>query len=168
MGKVFLLGFTIPASPVEVVLWLRSTSAAANAALSELIKDQVANMYLWPKTLEVPIMDPAKAFNRPVGILHVKVLRAMKLKKKDLLGASDPYVKLKLPENNLPSHKTSVKHKNLNPEWNEEFNIIVKDPQSQALELLVYDWEKVGKHEKMGMNVVPLKDLPKDEPKVLT
>lgn len=26
----------------------------------ELIKDQVANMYLWPKTLEVPIMDPAK------------------------------------------------------------------------------------------------------------
>ncbi|PQM33157.1 hypothetical protein Pyn_30252 [Prunus yedoensis var. nudiflora] len=113
-------------------------------------------------------MDPAKAFNRPVGILLVKVLRAMKLKKKDLLGASDPYVKLMLPENNLPSHKTSVKHKNLNPEWNEEFNIIVKDPQSQALELLVYDWEKVGKHEKMGMNVVPLKDLPKDEPKVLT
>lgn len=28
--------------------------------LQELIKDQVANMYLWPKTLEVPIMDPAK------------------------------------------------------------------------------------------------------------
>ncbi|XP_008236008.1 PREDICTED: synaptotagmin-1 isoform X1 [Prunus mume] len=136
--------------------------------VQELIKDQVANMYLWPKTLEVPIMDPAKAFNRPVGILHVKVLRAMKLKKKDLLGASDPYVKLKLTENNLPSHKTSVKLKNLNPEWNEEFNIVVKDPQSQALELIVYDWEKVGKHEKMGMNVVPLKDLPKDEPKVLT
>ncbi|KAL6270701.1 hypothetical protein ACE6H2_027612 [Prunus campanulata] len=104
--------------------------------VQELIKDQVANMYLWPKTLELPIMDPAKAFNRPVGILHVKVLRAMKLKKKDLLGALDPYVKLKLPENNLPSHKTSVKHKNLNPEWNEEFNIVVKDPQSQALEFL--------------------------------
>ncbi|PQQ14406.1 hypothetical protein Pyn_20035 [Prunus yedoensis var. nudiflora] len=111
--------------------------------VQELIKDQVANMYLWPKTLEVPIMDPAKAFNRPVGILH-------------------------LTENNLPSHKTRVKLKNLNPEWNEEFNIVVKDPQSQALELLVYDWEKVGKHEKMGMNVVPLKDLPKDEPKFLT
>lgn len=30
------------------------------AFLQELIKDQVANMYLWPKTLEVPIMDPAK------------------------------------------------------------------------------------------------------------
>ncbi|KAB2636220.1 hypothetical protein D8674_026754 [Pyrus ussuriensis x Pyrus communis] len=136
--------------------------------VQELIKDQVANMYLWPKTLEVPIMDPAKAFNRPVGMLHVKVLRAMKLKKKDLLGASDPYVKLKLTENNMPSKKTTVKHKNLNPEWNEEFNLVVKDPESQALELLVYDWEKVGKHDKMGMNVVPMKDLPHNEPKVMT
>ncbi|XP_024017342.1 synaptotagmin-1-like [Morus notabilis] len=140
--------------------------------VQELIKDQVANMYLWPKTLEVPIIDPVKAMKRPVGILHVKVLRAMKLKKKDLLGASDPYVKLKLTEDKLPSKKTTVKHKNLNPEWNEEFNMVVKDPQSQALELLVFDWEQVGKDDKMGMNVVPLKDIPAcipaEEPKVLT
>ncbi|KAI8548957.1 hypothetical protein RHMOL_Rhmol07G0313900 [Rhododendron molle] len=136
--------------------------------VQELIKDQVANMYLWPKTLEVPIMDPAKAMQRPVGILNIKVLRAMKLKKKDLLGASDPYVKLKLTEDKLPSKKTSVKHKNLNPEWNEEFNIVVKDPQSQALEINVYDWEQVGKHDKMGLNVLPLKELAPDEPKVVT
>lgn len=76
-------------------------------------------------------------------MLHVKVVRAMKLKKKDLLGASDPYMKLKLTEDKLPSKKTTVKHKNLNPEWNEEFNFIVKDPQSQALEMTVYDWEQV-------------------------
>ncbi|KAK4562267.1 hypothetical protein RGQ29_004939 [Quercus rubra] len=136
--------------------------------VQELIKDQVANMYLWPKTLDVPILDPAKASKRPVGILHVKVLRAMKLKKKDLLGGSDPYVKLKLTEDKLPSKKTTVKHKNLNPEWNEEFKLVVKDPQSQALELHVYDWEQVGKPDKMGMNVVPLKDLTPDEPQVLT
>ncbi|KAG8364404.1 hypothetical protein BUALT_Bualt19G0125300 [Buddleja alternifolia] len=133
----------------------------------ELIKDQVANMYLWPKTLEVQILDPAKAMKKPVGILHVKVLRAMKLRKKDLLGASDPYVKLKLTETKAPSKKTTVKHKNLNPEWNEEFSIVVKDPETQALELIVYDWEQVGKHDKMGMNVVPLKELPPDEPKVM-
>lgn len=80
---------------------------------------------------------------RPVGILTVKVVRALKLKKKDFLGASDPYVKLKLTEDTLPKKKTTVKHKNLNPEWNEEFNLVVKDPQSQALELHVYDWEQV-------------------------
>ncbi|XP_028124276.1 synaptotagmin-1-like [Camellia sinensis] len=136
--------------------------------VQELIKDQAASMYLWPRTLEVPIMDPTKAMRRPVGILHVKVLSAMKLKKKDLLGASDPYVKLKLTEDKLPSKKTTVKPRNLNPEWNEEFNFVVKDPETQALELQVYDWEQVGKHEKMGMNVVPLKELTPDEPKVMT
>ncbi|GMN35820.1 hypothetical protein TIFTF001_005549 [Ficus carica] len=109
-----------------------------------------------------------RAMKKPVGILSVKVLRAMKLKKKDLLGASDPYVKLKLTEDKLVAKKTTVKHKNLNPEWNEDFNMVVKDPQSQALELLVYDWEQVGKHDKMGTSIVPLKELTPDEPKVLT
>lgn len=73
----------------------------------------------------------------------MKLIKAMNLKKKDLLGASDPYVKLKLTEDKLPSKKSTVKHKNLNPEWNEEYNFVVKDPQSQALEFIVYDWEQV-------------------------
>ncbi|XP_045819629.1 synaptotagmin-1-like [Trifolium pratense] len=136
--------------------------------VQELIKDQVANMYLWPKTLEVPILDLAKALRRPVGILHVKVLHATKLKKKDLLGASDPYVKLKLTDDKMPSKKTTVKHKNLNPEWNEEFNLTVRDPESQVLEINVYDWEQVGKHDKMGMNVINLKEVSPEEPKRFT
>ncbi|XVE56182.1 hypothetical protein DITRI_Ditri03aG0217300 [Diplodiscus trichospermus] len=136
--------------------------------VQELIKDQVANMYLWPKALEVQIMDTSQAMKKPVGILDVKVLRAMKLKKKDLLGKSDPYVKLNLTEEKLTGKKTTVKHNNLNPEWNEEFNFVVKDPNTQALEINVYDWEQVGTHDEMGMNVVPLKDLTPDEPKVLT
>jgi len=73
-------------------------------------------------------------------------VRALNLRKKDLLGASDPYIKLKLTEDRAPSKKTSVKHRNLNPEWNEEFNISVRDPESQVLELVVYDWEKVTIH----------------------
>ncbi|GAB2292186.1 Synaptotagmin-2 [Dionaea muscipula] len=136
--------------------------------VQELIKDQVAKMYLWPKVLEVPIMDPKKAMKKPVGILHVKVLRAMKLRKKDLMGGADPYVKLKLADDKLPSKKTKVKHGNLNPEWNEEFSIVVKDPESQALEVRVFDWEQMGKHEEMGINVVPVKELTPDEQKVLT
>lgn len=136
--------------------------------VQETIKDQVANLYLWPKSLEVQIMDPSKATKRAVGILHVKVVRAMNLKKKDLMGASDPYVKLKLSEEKLPSKKTSVKQRNLNPEWNEEFNFVIKDPQSQTLDIAVYDWEQVGKHEKMGINIVSLKDLTPEETRVLT
>ena len=89
------------------------------------------------------MLQTFRALRKPVGILHVKVLRATKLKKKDLLGASDPYVKLKLSDDKTPSKKTMVKHKNLNPEWNEEFNLTVRDPETQMLELNVYDWEQV-------------------------
>ncbi|XP_062104299.1 synaptotagmin-1-like [Humulus lupulus] len=84
--------------------------------LQEMIKDQVANMYLWPKSLEVQIMVPTKVSRRPIEILNVKVARALKLKKKNFMGGADPYVKLKLTEDMLPSKKTTVKHKNLNPE----------------------------------------------------
>jgi Ca2+-dependent lipid-binding protein len=80
---------------------------------------------------------------KPVGILHVKVVRALKLLKMDLLGTSDPYVKLTLSGERLPAKKTSIKMKNLNPEWNEDFKLTVKDPQSQVRQLHVYDWEQV-------------------------
>lgn len=83
------------------------------------------------------------AINKPVGILHVRVMRATKLLKMDLLGLSDPYVKLNLSGEKLPSKKTSIKKKTLNPEWNEEFKLSVKDPQSQMLHINVYDWDKV-------------------------
>lgn len=100
-------------------------------------------MMMQASCLDLLMLIFGRAMKRPVGILHVKVLRAMKLKKKDLLGASDPYVKLKLTEDKLPSKKTTVKHRNLHPEWNEEFKVVVKDPESQALEMTVYDWEQV-------------------------
>lgn len=101
-------------------------------------------------------------------MLHVKVIKATDLKKKDMLGKSDPYVKLKLTGEKLPSKKTKVKASNLNPEWNEEFNFVVKDPESQVLELTVYDWEKVGSHEKMGMQAYHLKELTPSETRSVT
>ncbi|KAL7111506.1 hypothetical protein ACP275_05G093100 [Erythranthe tilingii] len=109
-----------------------------------------------------------RAMKTPVGILNVNIQRAVKLKKKGLLGAIDPYVKLKLTEDKLPSKKTTVKHKNLNPEWNEEFTFVVKHPEAQVLELNIFDWEHVGIHEKMGLNIIPLKELTPEEPKTFT
>ncbi|XP_057983473.1 synaptotagmin-3-like isoform X2 [Malania oleifera] len=137
--------------------------------VQEQIRKQVASLYLWPQTLEIPILDASVgAIHRPVGILHVTVLCARKLLKMDLLGTSDPYVELSLSGERLPAKKTSIKMKNLNPEWNEHFNLIVKDPQAQILQLRVFDWEKVGTHDKLGMQVVPLKYLSPCETKKFT
>ncbi|CAK9185418.1 unnamed protein product [Ilex paraguariensis] len=112
--------------------------------VQETIKKQVASLYLWPHSLEIPILDASTvAVKKPVGILHVKVVRAMKLLKMDFLGLSDPYVKLSLSQERLPSKKTTIKKKTLNPEWNEDFKLIVKEPESQMLNIHVYDWDKV-------------------------
>ncbi|XP_043702760.1 synaptotagmin-3-like [Telopea speciosissima] len=136
--------------------------------VQETIKREVGRRYLWPQILEIPILDSSILLKKPVGILHVKVIRAVKLLKMDFLGTSDPYVKLSLTGEKLPAKKTTVKMKKLNPEWNEEFKLVVKDPESQALQLHVYDWDKVGSHDKLGMQVVPLKLLSPHEAKEFT
>ncbi|KAL2525852.1 Synaptotagmin-3 [Abeliophyllum distichum] len=136
--------------------------------VQETIKKEVAKLYLWPKSLEIPVLDASTvSIQKPVGILRVKVVRATKLLKMDLLGLSDPYVKLRLGGEKLPAKKTTIKKKTLNPEWNEEFKISVKDPQSQVLHIEVYDWDKVGAHDRLGTQLVPLKLLTPNETKEL-
>ncbi|XP_044461349.1 synaptotagmin-3-like isoform X2 [Mangifera indica] len=137
--------------------------------IQKSIQKYVASLYLWPLTFEIPILDDSTiAIKKPVGILRVKVVRAMKLLKKDLIGTSDPYVKLNLTGEKLSSKKTSIKKRNLNPEWNENFKLAVKEPQSQVLQLQVFDWDKVGRHDRLGQQLVPLKLLTPHETKEFT
>ncbi|XP_068663626.1 synaptotagmin-3 [Aristolochia californica] len=137
--------------------------------VQKMVKDQIASLYLWPKTLNIPILDGSCGETRkPVGILHVKVVQALNLSKMDFWGKSDPYVKLSLSGERLPARKTTIKMKNLNPVWNEKFKLTVKDPETQVLQLHVYDWEKVGAHDKLGMQIIPLNVLVPQETKEFT
>ncbi|KAG5237747.1 synaptotagmin [Salix suchowensis] len=131
--------------------------------VQDMIKKQVASLCLWPQNLDIPVLDASTVLiKKPVGILHVKVVRAKKLLKADILGTSDPYVKLNLTGEKLPAKKTTIKKKNLNPEWNENFKLVVKEPESQALQLQVFDWDKIRNA------VVPLKVLTHRETKEFT
>ncbi|KAL8504496.1 hypothetical protein ACS0TY_015891 [Phlomoides rotata] len=128
--------------------------------VQEVVARQVAKLYLWPQTYDIDILDSSLgATKKPVGILHVNVVRARQLLNKDFLTTSDPYVKLSLTGERLPAKKTTVKMNNLNPEWHEDFKLIVKEPASQLLKLQLFDWEKVGAHDYLGMQVVPLNKL---------
>ncbi|XP_064165133.1 E3 ubiquitin-protein ligase NEDD4-like isoform X7 [Anguilla rostrata] len=117
-------------------------------------------------------------------ILRVKVIAGIDLAKKDIIGASDPYVKLSLyvaDENReLGLAQTKTIKKTLNPKWNEEFYFRVY-PQNHRLLFEVFDENRLAHiaHERsknglfhlgqtrddfLGQVDVPLNHLPTEDP----
>merc|ERR1739846_46860 len=90
------------------------------------------------------------------GKLTVAVLEARKLKKMDITGASDPYVKLKLFDSKGKrigkKKKTSVKSCNLNPYWNESFVFLIDemDMKKVTLDITVCDYDLIGSGDPIG------------------
>lgn len=88
------------------------------------------------------------------GKLTVNVMEAKNLKKMDVGGLSDPYVKLVLQHNGkrIKKKKTSVKQNTLNPYFNESFSFEIPFSQIQKVQLLVtvYDYDKLGSNDPIG------------------
>merc|ERR1719245_1659040 len=90
------------------------------------------------------------------GKLTVAVLEARKLKKMDITGASDPYVKIKLFDNKGKrigkKKKTSVKSCNLNPYWNESFVFLIDemDMKRVYIDVTVCDYDLIGSGDPIG------------------
>ncbi|CAH1164805.1 unnamed protein product [Phaedon cochleariae] len=81
-------------------------------------------------------------YNTKKRALLVTVAKCVNLLPMDNNGLSDPFVKLQLkPDPNHKKHKTSIKWKNLNPEWNEEFAFETRPTElyTQSLYITVYD-----------------------------
>nr|XP_043909648.1 E3 ubiquitin-protein ligase NEDD4-like isoform X10 [Solea senegalensis] len=112
-------------------------------------------------------------------VLRVKVIAGIDLAKKDIIGASDPYVKLSLyvaDENReLALVQTKTIKKTLNPKWNEEFFFRVC-PQNHRLLFEVFDENRLASSKNglfhigqtrddfLGQVDVPLSHLPTEDP----
>ncbi|XP_066140952.1 E3 ubiquitin-protein ligase Nedd-4 isoform X8 [Euwallacea fornicatus] len=98
--------------------------------------------------------------------LHLKVIRGKNLMKKDIFGASDPYVRIDLlpinGEGIIDSVLTRTRKKTLNPEWNEEFIFKVK-PTEHKLVLQVFDENRLTRDDFLGMVELSLTNLPKEQ-----
>ena len=85
------------------------------------------------------LINDSRIKSNTVCSLVVAVLEARKLKKMDITGASDPYVKLKLFDQKQKrigkKKKTSVKSCNLNPYWNESFVFIIEEMEMKRVTL---------------------------------
>ncbi|XP_005802095.1 synaptotagmin-1-like [Xiphophorus maculatus] len=88
------------------------------------------------------------------GKLTVVVLEAKNLKKMDVGGLSDPYVKIHLMQNGkrLKKKKTTIKKNTLNPYYNESFSFEVPSEQLEKVQIAVtvLDYDKIGKNDAIG------------------
>ncbi|XP_070544646.1 synaptotagmin-1-like isoform X2 [Ptychodera flava] len=92
------------------------------------------------------------------GKLTVVVLEAKNLKKMDVGGLSDPYVKLSvyMGGKRMKKKKTSIKKRTLNPYYNESFVFEVPFEQIQKVTLVVtvVDYDRMGSSEPIGKVVL--------------
>ncbi|KAF7670340.1 hypothetical protein LDENG_00018750 [Lucifuga dentata] len=88
------------------------------------------------------------------GKLTVVILEAKNLKKMDVGGLSDPYVKIHLMQNGkrLKKKKTTIKKNTLNPYYNESFSFEVPCEQIEKVQIAatVLDYDKIGKNDAIG------------------
>ena len=109
--------------------------------INTLLNDTISKILVLPNRLVIPIIsdlniDDLNSFRsvKPKGVFRICVVKGVDLKNADvgLLGKSDPYVKI---SGVGVTRKTKVKNNDLNPVWNETFNIMVDElsPNPQLL-----------------------------------
>nr|CAB3496485.1 unnamed protein product [Digitaria exilis] len=155
----------MPKPRIDYILKAVGGSLTAMPGLSDMIDDTVASlitdMLQWPHRIVFPLggvdVDVSDLELKPHGKLSVTVVRAESLKNKELIGKSDPYVVLFIRP--MFKEKTSVIDDNLNPQWNETFELIAEDKETQYLILEVFDEDKMKQDKRLGIAKLPLNDL---------
>lgn len=156
-----------PKPRIDYTLKAVGGSLTAIPGLSDMIDDTVntivTDMLQWPHRIVVPIggipVDLSDLELKPQGMLTVTIVQANDLKNMEFIGKSDPYVVVYIRP--LFKVKTKVIDDNLNPVWNETFELIVEDKETQSLILEVYD-KDVGQDKQLGITKIRLIELPAD------
>ena len=71
-----------------------------------------------------------------MGRIDVRIVEARNLPDMEMIGSSDPYVKVEL-ENQV--HKTEVCDNTQNPKWDQVFKFLIADPDSTQLQMTLWN-----------------------------
>ncbi|CAN4111658.1 unnamed protein product [Withania somnifera] len=153
-----------PKPRIDYVLKAVGGSLTALPGLSDMIDDTVntivTDMLEWPHRIVVPIggipMDTSDLELKPQGKLIVTVVKATGLKNHEMIGTSDPYAVVYIRP--LFKRKTKTIDNNLNPVWDQTFELIAEDKETQSLIIEVFD-KDIGQDQRMGVAKLPLNEL---------
>lgn len=153
-----------PKPRIDYTLKAVGGSLTALPGISDMIDDTVntivTDMLQWPHRIVVPLggipVDISDLELKPHGSLKVTIVKATDLKNMEMIGKSDPYVVLYIRP--LFKVKTKVINNNLNPVWDQAFELIAEDKETQSLILEVFD-EDIGQDKRLGIVKLPLIEL---------
>ncbi|KAJ4727079.1 synaptotagmin-5-like [Melia azedarach] len=153
-----------PKPRIDYTLKAVGGSLTAIPGISDMIDDTVnsivTDMLQWPHRIVVPIggipVDTSELELKPQGKLEVTIVKANNLKNMEMIGKSDPYVVVYVRP--LFKVKTHVVDNNLNPVWNQTFELIAEDKETQSLVFEVLD-QDIGQDKRLGIVKLPLIDL---------
>ncbi|KAA0707115.1 Extended synaptotagmin-1 [Triplophysa tibetana] len=170
MDQWFQLDSSGPASRIYVtallrVLWLNE-EAIPTSPVSPLpgegdIESKVSPGTIVPPTLKRPDQTSPDSGFASEGVLRIHLVEAENLIAKDNLmggmmkGKSDPYVKIRVGG---VAFKSQVVKENLNPIWNELYEVILTQLPGQDVEFDLYD-KDIDQDDFLGRVKMSLKDL---------
>lgn len=128
--------------------------------ITEQIHGNLAPMMYDPNVfpIEVAKMLSGNPIDLAIGVVAITLHNAHGLKNPDKFsGTPDPYTVLSL-NNQKELARTKTIHEDANPRWNETLYIIVTN-YTDALTLLVYDYNDVRKDKHLGTATFPLDRL---------
>ncbi|KAG1354771.1 synaptotagmin-5 [Cocos nucifera] len=154
-----------PKPRIDYTLKAVGGSLTAIPGLSDMIDDTVnsivTDMLEWPHRIVVPLggvdVDISELELKPQGKLSLNVVKANALKNMEMIGKSDPYVVLYVRP--MFKVKTKVINNNLNPAWDETFELLAEDKETQSVILEVFDEDNVSQDKRLGIAKLPLTDL---------
>ncbi|OUZ99468.1 C2 calcium-dependent membrane targeting [Macleaya cordata] len=160
-----------PKPRIDYTLKAVGGSLTAIPGLSDMIDDTVntivTDMLQWPHRIVVPIggipVDTSELELKPQGKLTVTVVKANNLKNMEMIGKSDPYAVVYIRP--LFKVKTKTINNNLNPVWDQTFELIAEDKETQSLVIEVMDEDDVTQDKRLGIAKLPLIELEPETPK---
>ncbi|KAK3814034.1 MAG: C2 domain-containing protein [Benniella sp.] len=132
--------------------------------LQAFIREQIHNiigpMMYAPNvyTLDLEnIMTGGKSLTAAAGVVQFTIYEAKDLKNSEVLGNSDPYIKIRLG-NRSELAQTSVKQNTQNPVW-DETNMILVNNLHEVICMEIFDKDNVRKDRQLGQANFDLKSL---------
>ncbi|KAJ2030965.1 Tricalbin-2 [Coemansia sp. S610] len=111
--------------------------------------------------VEDPLLLPTESICDQ-GVVRLRITSASDLPAADKSGTSDPYVVALV--DGVKVWESQTLKKTLNPRWNQQTEVGIRQRSKTVLTLEVYDWNQIQSHTLLGSTTIPLRELPINEP----